>query len=76
MTAREALASALKSEEKAHAFFVAALPHVQDPDVKSLFQELAEEEIDHQRMVKEQLDRQPEDPDLPADDFVDDPVAQ
>ncbi len=76
MTAREALTSALQSEMKAHAFFVHALPHVWDPQVQNLFKELAEEEIEHQRMVEEQLSRQPEDPDLPADDFADEPVAQ
>ena len=76
MTARQALASALRSEVKAYDFFTAALPRVSDGGVRDLFEELREEEVDHRRMVEEQLDRQPADPRLQADDFADDPVAQ
>jgi len=76
MTARQALTAALRSEEKAHAFFTAALPRVTDPDVKRLFEELREEEVEHRRMVEEQIARQPDDPPFKADDFADDPVAQ
>lgn len=76
MTARQALQAALRCEEKAHAFFEAALPRVGDAGVKRLFEELRGEEVEHQRMVREQLARQPADPDLEADDFADEPVAQ
>lgn len=76
MTPRQALTSALRSEEKAHAFFTGALPQVGDADVKKLFEELRGEEEEHKRMVQEQLARQPADPTLPADDFADEPVPQ
>ena len=76
MTARQALTSALRSEQKAHAFFTAALPQVRDPDVARLFEQLRDEELEHRRMVEEQIARQPPDPDLEADDFADEPVAQ
>jgi rubrerythrin len=76
MTARQALASALRSEEKAYEFFTAALPRLGEASVKELFEDLREEEVEHRRMVEQQLDRQPPDPVLAADDFVDDPVAQ
>jgi erythrin-vacuolar iron transport family protein len=76
MTARQALSSALRAEEKAYAFFTAALPRVKDPGVKRLFEELRDEEVDHRRMVEEQIARQPVDPDLEADDFADEPLAQ
>ena len=48
MTARQAMQAALQSEEKAHAFFVAALPQVDDPEVTALFGELRDEEALHQ----------------------------
>jgi erythrin-vacuolar iron transport family protein len=76
MTARRALTAALRSEEKAHAFFTAAIPRLEDPEVRKLFEELREEEVEHQRLVREQIARQPPDPDLQADDFADEPVAQ
>jgi len=75
MTARQALGSAMRSERKAHAFFVGALEVVQDADVRALFEELREEEVEHQRLVQVELDRLPPDPDLAADDFADEPVA-
>lgn len=76
MTARQALTSALRSEVKAHAFFTAAIPQIEDPQVRRLFEELRNEEVEHMRMVNEQLARLPADPDLEPDDFADEPVAQ
>jgi len=52
MTARRALEVALRCEEKAYAFFTEALPHVDDPEVKALFDELASEEVSHQDLVR------------------------
>ena len=75
MTARAALNAALRSEVKAHAFFVAALPSIGDPDVRSLFEELREEEVEHQGLVKQELAKLPPDPEFDADDFADDPVG-
>lgn len=76
MTERAALRAALRSEEKAHAFFVAALPQISDAAVRTLFAELRDEEIEHQNMVKREIEKAPADPNLPDDDFGDDPVAQ
>lgn len=76
MTARQAMQEALLCEEKAHAFFVAALPRVDDPAVRQLFAELRDEEVVHQTLVKEEIAKLPPDPAATADDFEDDPTAQ
>ena len=76
MTAREALHVALRCEEKAHAFFVAALPRIAEPEVKALFEELRDEEVEHQDLVKEQLAKlKPEAP-VDPEDYADGPVGQ
>jgi rubrerythrin len=76
MTVRAALAAALRSEEKAHAFFVAALPAIRDAPVRALFEELREEEVEHQRLVRSELDKAPPDSELPGDAWEDEPTAQ
>lgn len=76
MTAREALGIALRCEEKAHAFFVEALPHVKDPQVNALFAELREEEVHHQQLVRRELARLPPGEETDGEAFVDDPNAQ
>ena len=75
MTARQALEAALRAEEKAHAFFVAALPSLADPLVRSLFQELRDEEILHQELVRRRLAELPPNPAFEAGDFADEPVG-
>jgi erythrin-vacuolar iron transport family protein len=76
MTQRQALEVAARAEEKAYAFFVAALPHVRDPETKKLFEELREEEVEHQRLLKAELAHLPPDPPIDPSDFEDEPVAQ
>ncbi len=76
MTPRAAMEAALSSEVKAHGFFVAALPSLQDPQVKALFEELRDEELQHQEMVKAELAKLPPDSALSDEDFVDEPAAQ
>ena len=76
MTARQAMQAALQSEKKAHAFFVAALPQVDDPDAQALFAELREEEVLHQNLVSDELAKLAADPVVDPDDFVDEPAAQ
>lgn len=75
MTARRALEIALRCEEKAYAFFAEVLVHVDDEEVRTLFDELAAEEVSHQDLVRRELLRLP-----PGDEhgeaFVDDPSAQ
>lgn len=76
MTARSALATALKSEEKAWTFFKQALPAVKDADVKSLFVDLLKEELTHQLLVKAELAKLPADDEFKQEDFEDEPVGQ
>jgi rubrerythrin len=63
---------ALESEVKAYEYFTAALPHVTDPGVRALFQELQGEELKHQALVKERLEKLPPGPDL-EDSEADEP---
>lgn len=75
MSPRAAMAAALASEVKAHDFFVAALPGIQDPAVRALFEELRDEEVEHQELVQAELAKLP--PEGPSDEaFVDEPAAQ
>jgi rubrerythrin len=76
MSARQAMQVALRSETKAHEFFVEALPHIGDPDVKRLFQELRDEELLHQSLVSEAMRNLPEPEEPDAADYEDEPVAQ
>lgn len=76
MSPRRAMAAALASEVKAHDFFVAALPGIQDAEVKALFEELRDEEVQHQDLVKAELAKLPPDSGLSDEDFVDEPTAQ
>jgi rubrerythrin len=76
MSARQAMGVALRAEIKAHEFFVKALPGITDPEVRSLFEELREEEVVHQTLVREALRTLPRGPDPDPDDYVDEPVAQ
>ncbi|HVM95010.1 MAG TPA: ferritin family protein [Candidatus Acidoferrales bacterium] len=76
MTPRQAMQAALRSERKAHAFFDAALPQVEDAEVKNLFKELRQEEVAHQALVKAELGKLPPDAPGSPEDFEDEPTAQ
>ncbi len=76
MTLREALTVALEAEVKAFNFFSEALKLPIAGPVRKLFEELKEEEVHHQELVKGQLSRLPPDPGLAAEDVADEPVAQ
>lgn len=76
MTPRQAMLAALSSEVKAHAFFAATLPALQDAEVKALFEELCREEVEHQELVKAELAKLPPDSPLSDEDFVDEPAPQ
>src|SRR5262249_12681854 len=76
MSRREALQVALDCERKAQVFFTEAVKHVRDPEVKRLFEELREEEVVHERLVASELSKLPLDPEVTADDYADEPVAQ
>jgi rubrerythrin len=77
MSAREAMETALRSETKAHGFFVAAIPHLADPEVKKLFQDLRDEELAHQALVRAAMrNLSPEGPRVDPADYEDEPVGQ
>lgn len=76
MTARQAMDAAMRSEKKAHDFFVGVLAHIQDPVVRELFEELRDEEVHHQALVRREIERLPPDSGFKPDDFGDEPVAQ
>jgi rubrerythrin len=75
MSARQAMQVALVSETKAYEFFVQALPHLGDPEVKRLFQELRDEELLHQSLVREAMRNLPESAEPDPADYEDEPVA-
>ena len=75
MSARQAMQTAQRSETKAHEFFVSAIPHLQDAEVKKLFQELRDEEVLHQALVREAMRNLPEGPAADASDYEDEPVG-
>lgn len=76
MSQRQALETALKSEEKAHRFFVEVLSHVQNPDVRKLFEELRDEEVEHQNLVKAEMAKLPPADPLQGIDVGDGPAPQ
>jgi erythrin-vacuolar iron transport family protein len=76
MNLREALETALSSEKKAHAFFVAAIPQLGHAEVRALFTELREEEIEHQQLVEAEIAELPTETSAPGEAYSDDPVAQ
>jgi rubrerythrin len=68
MSAYQAMQVALRSEEKAHEFFVEALTQVTDPDVRALFDEFRREELHHQELVKQALAKLPPGADVEEDE--------
>ena len=79
MSVLDAYQLALYSEQKAFAFYDEALDHVTQPEVRTLFEELREEEAEHVRMLVNIIARLPPsaeiglededyDPDRPARD--------
>ena len=76
MSARRAMDVALASEVKAYEYFDAALAHVQNTAVRTLFEELRAEEAEHQEMVKAVMAKVPDDNPLDAAFEPDEPVGQ
>ena len=71
MSPRHALEVAMASEVKAYEFFDQSLAGIRDHEVRKLFQELRDEEAEHQRLLKELRAKYPEtmEPDLDPDDI-------
>lgn len=76
MTVREALETALRAEQKAHAFFVEALGNLADPEVRALFEDLKLEEIEHENLVRKEIAKLAPDGRWTTEDFADDPNPQ
>lgn len=76
MSDREALEVALESERKAQVFFAEGIKHVSDLEVKRLFSQLLEEEVEHERLVAMELRKLPPPSDIDPSDYADEPVAQ
>jgi erythrin-vacuolar iron transport family protein len=55
MTARDALEVALRAEVRAYEFYAGAMPYLKDPDVRAFFEELKEEEVEHQEMLRKKI---------------------
>ncbi len=75
MSLQDALDVALAAETKAFEFFDTALPEITDSEVRELFTELRQEEVEHMQMVREQMKKAGDGDDFDPDDFVDEPVA-
>lgn len=75
MSPRHAMNVAMESEIKAYEFFDRALPGIANPDVRRLFEELRDEEAEHQRMLKAHMAKFPDtlEPDVDPDE-VDTPA--
>jgi len=52
MSTLDAYRIALASEKKAFAFYDQALRHVENPEIKALFEELRDEEAEHVQMIE------------------------
>jgi len=76
MSVQEALDLAKDAETKAYDFFDKALPQIEDSEVRELFTELREEEIEHINLVNKVMEKVETEPDFDPNDFVDEPHGQ
>jgi rubrerythrin len=76
MSARQAMEVALECEIKAHDYFDQAIAKITDREVRRLFEELREEELEHQLLVKKEMGKLPPDPGTNPEDYADEPIAQ
>ena len=58
VTAREAFEVAMSAERNAEAYYAAALQHVTRPEVTQLFEGLRQSEVEHQRMLQQEMAKQ------------------
>jgi rubrerythrin len=76
MTVRQAMEAALRSERKAHAFFAEAASLVHESGVRILLEELRDEELQHQELIRGQIARLPPEPGVDGAEFTDEPTSQ
>lgn len=76
MSPLKAMFVALHCEEKAESFFAEALPRIEEPEVKALFESLRAEEVEHQQLVMREIARLPPETNADEEAFVDEPNKQ
>jgi rubrerythrin len=76
MSLRQALHVVMAAETKAYEFFDTNLKYITDPEVRILFEELREEEAEHQDAVRFEMAKLPAGPDPDPEDYADGPNAQ
>jgi erythrin-vacuolar iron transport family protein len=76
MSVEQALQTALAAEVKAYDFFARAIPQLENVEVRALFKELRDEEVEHQTLVKQEMDRISGEPSANGEAYADDPVPQ
>lgn len=76
MSLNEALDVAMAAEVKAFEFYDGALTQVEDAQVRELFVDLRDQEVQHQQMIKAIMAKVPAEGPFDPDDFVDAPTAQ
>jgi rubrerythrin len=59
MSTLQAFEVGIEAEQKAYDFYDMALPGVTDPEVRELFIELRDEELEHVEMLKEKMAKLP-----------------
>ncbi len=57
-TLEQAFALALAAEERAEAYFRQAMEYISDPQAVHILEDLAEEELEHQRLLKNEMSSQ------------------
>jgi rubrerythrin len=55
MTASDALEVALRAEIRAYEFYASTIPTLKDPEVRAFFEELKDEETEHQEMLRHKI---------------------
>jgi rubrerythrin len=76
MTLREAMRTALEAEEKAEAFFEAALRQVHDEEVAAFFGALKDQEARLHEQIERDVAALPPEPAARPEDFADEPIEQ
>jgi rubrerythrin len=76
MSTRQAMETALRAETRAFDFFTQAIPHLRNAEVAALFEDLRNEEVLHQALVREALHCLPHEPNRDPRDHEDEPVGQ
>lgn len=75
MSTRQAFEVGLEAEQKAHDFYDMALPGITDDDVRDLFIELRDEEIEHVEMLRNAMAKLPPEADAEIELDIDEAPA-